>query len=60
MERKAVRSKQIHILEEELRNFQNVVADEGEFPTVQEIHERIDKLKRGGVLRQHRKSRIKL
>jgi len=45
LERKAVRSKMIQKLEEELRDLRKVVAVESEFPTVDDIHQRIDKIK---------------
>ncbi|WP_164684980.1 hypothetical protein [Brevibacillus reuszeri] len=45
VERKEVRSKMIQKLEEELRDLRKVVTDESEFPTVDDIHQRIGKFK---------------
>jgi site-specific DNA recombinase len=45
VERKGVRAKQIHILEEELRELRRSFEDEGEVPTVEEIYERVDSFK---------------
>ncbi|WP_213648774.1 hypothetical protein [Paenibacillus sp. J23TS9] len=41
LERKAIRSKQIQKLEEELKDLRKVVVDEGNYPTVDQIYERI-------------------
>ncbi|OME64673.1 hypothetical protein BSK65_27100 [Paenibacillus odorifer] len=41
LERKAVRSRQIQKLEEELKDLRKVVVDEGNYPTVEQIYERI-------------------
>ncbi|WP_133297893.1 hypothetical protein [Paenibacillus paeoniae] len=41
LERKAVRSRQIQKLEEELKDLRKVVLDEGDYPTVEQIYERV-------------------
>lgn len=41
LERKAVRSRQIQKLEEELKDLRKVVVDEGNYPTVEQIYDRI-------------------
>ncbi|MGG4144986.1 zinc ribbon domain-containing protein [Paenibacillus algorifonticola] len=41
LERKFIRSKQIQKLEEELKDLRKVVVDEGNYPTVEQIYERM-------------------
>ncbi|MDH6428059.1 hypothetical protein BSK62_06415 [Paenibacillus odorifer] len=41
LERKVVRSRQIQKLEEELKELRKVVVDEGNYPTVDQIYERV-------------------
>ncbi|WP_339294464.1 hypothetical protein MKY82_23335 [Paenibacillus sp. FSL W7-1279] len=41
LERKAIRSRQIKKLEEELKNLRKVVVDEVNYPTVEQIYDRI-------------------
>ncbi|WP_155986968.1 hypothetical protein [Paenibacillus durus] len=41
LERKAIRSRQIQKLEEELRDIRKVVVDERNYPTVEQIYERM-------------------
>lgn len=41
LERKGVRSRQIQKLEEELKDLRKVVVDEGNYPTVEQIYERV-------------------
>ncbi len=41
LERKAVRARQIQKLEEELKDLRKVVVDEGNYPAVEQIYERV-------------------
>ncbi|WP_054402670.1 hypothetical protein [Paenibacillus solani] len=46
LERKAVRSRQIQKLEEELKDLRKVVVDEGNYPTVEQIVKRIGQFRK--------------
>lgn len=41
LERKAIRSRQIQKLEEELKDLRKVIVDEGNYPTVEQIYKRV-------------------
>lgn len=59
LERKAVRTGQIQKLEEELNDLLKVVVDEGNYPTVEQIYERVGQFREfwGAVVTSEEKNR---